>query len=350
MAKASYIIIIGIFALQACGDGGKEVSERTDAAADTVSVRLEAVSSADDTARVRASGLLHTEDEVRLSFKTGGIIASVMVEEGQRVRKGQVLATVNTTEVDAQRQLALLQLDKAQRDNRRAENLYRDSVATLEQVQNSRTAVDAARETLRQVDFNRGQATILSPVDGFVIRRLAQSGEMAAPGAPVLVLGALGGGSRWVLKTGVSDREWSAVQVGDNARVDFDAWPGRSFSAVVSSRSLAADPSNGTFQLELRVDFGVEKPATGMFGRAVITPTVIRKGYSIPYESLLEADGSRGFVFVSDDRRTVRRVPVTIASLSQERVFVSSGLEGHGWVVSSGSPYLRDGSAIRVQD
>lgn len=349
MGKSSYIII-GILALQACSDGGKEAAGRTDTSSDTVAVRLEAVAAADDTARIRASGLLHTEDEVRLSFKTGGVIASVPVEEGQRVRKGQLLATVNTTEIDAQRQLAMLQLDKAQRDNRRAENLYRDSVATLEQVQNSRTAVDAARETLRQVDFNRGHASIISPVDGFIIRRLAQPGEMAAPGAPVLVLGALGGGSRWVLKTGVSDREWSAVQTGDTARVDFDAWPGRSFPAVVSSRSLAADPTNGTFLLELRVGFGAEKPATGMFGRAVITPTVIRKGYSIPYESLLEADGSTGFVFVTDDRRTVRRVPVTIASLTQERVFVSSGLEGHAWVVTSGSPYLLDGSAIRVRD
>lgn len=344
------MFVIGTLALQSCSDGGKEAVGKADESADSVSVRLEAVAAADDTARIRASGLLHTEDEVRLSFKTGGIIASVMVEEGQRVRKGQLLATVNTTEIDAQRQLAMLQLDKAQRDNRRAENLYRDSVATLEQVQNSRTAVDAARETLRQVDFNRGHASIISPVDGFIIRRLAQPGEMAAPGAPVLVLGALGGGSRWVLKTGVSDREWSAVQTGDTARVDFDAWPGRSFPAVVSSRSLAADPTNGTFLLELRVGFGAEKPATGMFGRAVITPTVIRKGYSIPYESLLEADGSTGFVFVTDDRRTVRRVPVRIASLTQERVFVSSGLEGHAWVVTSGSPYLRDGSAIRVRD
>lgn len=344
------MIVIAGLALQGCGGKGKATEAGPAAEADTVAVRLEAVAAANDTARVRASGLLHTEDELRLSFKLGGVIASVAVEEGQRVRKGQLLASLDDTEIGAQRKLATIQLEKAQRDNRRAENLYRDSVATLEQVQNSRTAVDAAREALRQVDFNRRHATILSPVDGFVIRRLSQSGEMAAPGAPVLVIGALGGGSRWVLKAGVSDREWSALQSGDTARVEFDAWPGRSFPGVVSSRSLAADPSNGTFQLEVRVDFGSEKPATGMFGRAVITPTVIRKGYSIPYESLLEADGSRGYVFVTDDRKTVRRVSVTIASLSQERVFVASGLEGHGWVVTAGSPYLRDGSPIRVRD
>jgi RND family efflux transporter MFP subunit len=350
MEKITFMIMVAACALQGCGEGGKASETGNAEVGDTVAVRLEAVMSAADTARVRASGLLHTEDELRLSFKLGGIIASLPVEEGQRVRKGQLLATLDDTEIDAQRKLATIQLDKALRDNGRAENLYRDSVATLEQVQNSRTAVEAAREALRQVDFNRRHATILSPVDGFVIRRLAQSGEMAAPGAPVLVIAALGGGSRWVLKAGVSDREWSALQSGDTAAVEFDAWPGRRFPGVVSSRSLAADPANGTFQLEVRVDFGKERPATGMFGRAVITPTVIRSGYSIPYASLLEADGPSGYVFVTDDRRTVRRVPVTVAALSQERVFVSSGLEGHGWVVTAGSPYLRDGSPIRVRD
>jgi len=348
MLKSTHVIIIIGLSLQACG-GRQEESVRT-VASDTVPVRLEPVAPADDTARIRVSGLLHTEDELRLSFRMGGIIASLSVEEGQRVRKGQQLAALNTTEFDAQLQLATLQLDKALRDNRRAESLFRDSVATLEQVQNSRTAVEAARETLRQATFHRRHAAVVSPVEGFVIRRLSQPGEVAAPGAPVVVIGALGGASRWVLRAGVSDREWSSVRVGDSARLAFDAWPGRAFAGVVSHRALAADPANGTFAMEVRVDIGDERPATGIFGRAVITPTVIRKGSSIPYESLLEADGPRGYVFVTDDRRTVRRVPVTIAALTQDRVFVTSGLEGHAWVVTAGSPYLKDGSPIRVRD
>jgi len=217
-------------------------------------------------------------------------------------------------------------------------------------VQNSRTAVEAARESVKQVGFNRKHATITAPVDGFVIKRLSNPGEMISPGMPVVVIGALGDGSKWVLKAGVSDREWSSIQPGDRASVFFDAWAGRSFPGVVTTKALAADPMNGTFPVELRVDFGSEKPATGMFGRAEVVPSALRSGFSIPYESTLEADGDKGHVFVTDDRKTVRMVEVTIASLTQQRVYILSGLEGHPYVVTAGSPYLKDGSPIRVRD
>ncbi len=332
-----------------CGDGVKEDYVEP-VASDTIPVRIEPVSAFGDTSRIRISGLLHTEDELRLSFKIGGVIAAVSVEEGQRVRKGQLLATLNATEIDAQLQLATIQLEKAQRDNQRAENLYRDSVATLEQVQNSRTAVAAAREALKQVTFNRQHASIVAPTDGFVIKRMSNPGEMISPGMPVVVMGALGGGSKWVLKAGVSDREWSVIRPGDRTDVTFDAWPGRHFPGVVTTKALAADPANGTFMVDLRVDFGSEKPATGMFGRAEVIPSEVSQGYSIPYESLLEADGEKGHVFVTDDRKTVRMVEVTIASLTQQRVYIRSGLEGHSFVVTAGSPYLKDGSLIRIRD
>lgn len=348
MRKAFVLILLVPF-IMSCGSGKKDRKPEL-ALSDTIPVRLEPVSASGDTSGIRISGLLHTEDELRLSFKIGGMIAGVSVEEGQRVGRGQLLATLNATEIDAQVQMASIQLEKAVRDNKRAENLYRDSVATLEQVQNSRTAVAAARETMKQVGFNRRYASIVSPVEGFVIKRLSNPGEMASPGSPVVVIGSLGGGSRWVLKAGVSDREWSSIKEGDKTTVSFDAWPGRSFPGVVASRALAADPANGTFLVEVRVDFGTEKPATGMFGRAEVKSSVVRQGYSIPYESLLEAEGDRGYVFVTDDRKTVKLVEVTIGSLTQQRVQIVSGLEGHSYVVAAGSPYLKDGSPIRVQD
>jgi RND family efflux transporter MFP subunit len=347
--RKPFFFILSVSLFLSCGEGSKEVKMEP-ATSDTIPVRIEPVLTAGDTSRMRISGLLHTEDELRLSFKIGGVVAGVSVEEGQRVRKGQLLATLNSTEIDAQLQMASIQLEKALRDNQRAENLYRDSVATLEQVQNSRTAVEAARESVKQVSFNRKHATITAPVDGFVIKRLSNPGEMISPGMPVVVIGALGGGSKWVLKAGVSDREWSSIQAGDRASVFFDAWSGRSFPGVVTTKALAADPMNGTFPVEVLVDFGSEKPATGMFGRAEVVPSALRSGFSIPYESLLEADGDKGHVFVTDDRKTVRMVEVTIASLTQQRVQILSGLEGHPYVVTAGSPYLKDGSPIRVRD
>ena len=74
----------------------------------------------------------------------------MLVKEGDRVKKGQLLDTLKSTEIAAQVQQVNLALEKAQRDYQRASKLYKDSVATLEQLQNAKTGVDIARQNLQQ--------------------------------------------------------------------------------------------------------------------------------------------------------------------------------------------------------
>jgi RND family efflux transporter MFP subunit len=275
-----------------------------------------------------------------------GVIESILVTEGQQVKKGQLLATLKSTEIAAQVQQVQLAVDKAQRDYQRAVNLYKDSVATLEQLQNAKTGVDIARQNLQQAAFNQQYAKIYAPSDGFIVKKIGSAGELAGPGSPVLFMNSVSGSSKWILKTGVPDKEWAVIAVGNKATVTFDAFPGKSFHAVVSKKALAADAVSGSFELQLQVDFGKEQPATGIFGTASITPSHASEGYSIPYEALLEANGKSGFVFVTDDRRTVKKVPVTISSIANNTAYISSGLQGHPYVVTSGSPYLADNSSI----
>ncbi len=150
------------------------------------------------------------------------------------------------------------------------------------------------------------------------------------------------------MKTGVADKEWSVLEVGNKAVVRFDAFPGKTFSAIVSRKSLAADPVSGSFELQLQINFEKEQPAAGMFGNAAITPSGQITAYTIPYEALLEANGKTGYVFVSDDQRTVKKVTVTISAITNNVAYIEDGLQGHRFVVSAGSPYLSDGSAIVV--
>jgi multidrug efflux pump subunit AcrA (membrane-fusion protein) len=81
-----------------------------------------------------AAGQFTTDDETNLAFKTGGVVNRVLVKEGDAITKGQLLATLNMTEVNAMAEQASLALQKAQRDYERASNLYKDSVATLERM------------------------------------------------------------------------------------------------------------------------------------------------------------------------------------------------------------------------
>lgn len=326
---------------QACGEA------RTDTAttAEAVPVRTIKLMPAERPVQVTVSGLFSTDDESVLSFKTGGIIRSILVREGDRVKAGQLLAAIDLTEIEAQVKQAELGLEKATRDQQRAENLHRDSVVSLEQLQNARTARELATQQYTAAQFNRQYAQIRASSDGYVLRKFMQEGQLAGPGTPVLQVNGAGRGT-WVLKAGISDKDWARVAQGDSATVMSDALPGRTLNGVVRSRSMGADPASGQFQVEIAVQAEADVPvASGLFGKAVVHTSIPFRGWAVPLESVLDGDGDNGYVFTVKDGKAVK-TPVRIAGITPSEVLISNGLEHAVELVVSGSPYLTDGSTV----
>jgi RND family efflux transporter MFP subunit len=303
---------------------------------------------------VSVSGQFTTDDEVLLSFKTGGIIQRIMVKEGDAVKQGQLLATLNPVEINAQVQQAQLGFEKAQRDFRRVENLYKDSVATLEQLQNAKTALDIAGEQVKTAQFNRAHSQITATANGYVLRKLASEGQMVQPGTPVLETNGAQSGN-WLLRVNVSNKEWATISIQDKASVEVEAVPGKTFQGTVSRKSEGIQSQTGSFTADIRLTG--EKPsaiAFGMFGKAVISPvtvtaTAAHGPWAIPYDALLEGDGNTGYVFITNDNKTAHKIPVTIAGMEADKVIISNGLQQAAALIISGSAYLTEGSSITVK-
>ena len=152
MKRFAYIpLILIILAGASCG---KKTSVAVNPS-DIIPVKLIPIEKGNSNDPIAVSGQFTTDDEVVLSFKTAGVINQVFVKEGDAVSQGQVLATLQLTEINAQVQQAQLAVDKAMRDYNRSLNLYHDSVATREQVQNVKTGLDLARQQLNAAQFNR---------------------------------------------------------------------------------------------------------------------------------------------------------------------------------------------------
>lgn len=296
---------------------------------------------------ISASGNFSTKDETLLSFKVGGIVSKIYVQEGDAVKKGQVLATLDLTEVQSGLNQSKLAYEKALRDNERVGRLYRDSVATLEQFQNSKTALDIAEQQLKTVEFNLSYAQIRATQNGFVLRKFANPGQQVASGAPVLQINGATQGN-WVLQATVNDQNWSTIAIGDQATL-FGSDSADSIPGTVVRKSQAADPVTGAYWVEVApIQQENLKLASGMFGKALIAPTEQTEGWQIPYESLLDAQGNEGFVFVTDDGILAKKIRVKLGKISSGSVQVLSGLEGHRKLIVSGSAYLTDGSSIQL--
>jgi RND family efflux transporter MFP subunit len=342
LALLGFIVVV----VQSCTDG-KGASHAIPKASEPVPVRVMALVPSSGHTVIKASGQLTTDEETVLGFKTAGIVSRVNVREGDAVRKGQLLATLDLTEINAGVAQARIAAEKAQRDFKRARNLYADSVATLEQFQNAETAVAVASRQLEAAEFNRSYSEIHAPADGFVLKKFVNAGQVVSTGDPVLLTNAVNTRG-WVLKVAVSDRQWSQLRIGDEASVELDAFPERTLKSRVTRKFETADPASGAFAVELSVQPDGLKLATGMFGAAQFYTHETQPGWSVPFEAVLDADGREGFVFITTDGKTAHKRPVVIESFNSQYVVVSAGLESGQRLIVSGSAYLADSSNIRL--
>src|ERR1700754_3066361 len=169
------------FALVKCGENKTGVTGQR-SAEDPILVKLQPIATGSHSRTLQYSGLIASNSEARLSFKIGGIVSKIYVKEGDHVAAGQLLATLDLTEINAQVQQASQNLEKSQRDEGRMTNLYRDTVASLEQLQNTHTQLTVAKEALRIARFNQQYAQIRAATAGTILQKLMNEGEYAAAG------------------------------------------------------------------------------------------------------------------------------------------------------------------------
>jgi len=334
-----------------CSGDAEAEADDDEAAPDTARVEVVRVETQTQALPIRTSGRLARKTELDLAFKVGGVVDDVLVEEGEAVRRGQVLARLQQTEMRAQAQAAESGLEKAKRDLARVKRLYRDSVATLEDVQNARTAVEQAASDAQIASFNRRHATITAPMGGQILNRRAEESEFAPPGEPVLTLGADAQG--WVVRVGLADRDVVRLTRGDSAVVTFDAFPRRTFPAVVTQIADAAASVSGTFEVELTVPDLGERLKSGFIGKVDIFPSASAHHTVVPVEALVEGGGGEGVLYVLGSDSTAapraRRTRVRIVRLTGEEIAVAGGaLDSTSRVVTAGAPHLTDGQLVEV--
>ncbi len=296
---------------------------------------------------IETTGIVAARDELRLSFKLGGVVQQITVREGDRVRRGQLLASLDPTEIAAQVEQARQLSEKARRDLARGEALQADQVIPLEQLQNLQTQAEVARAQLQAARFNEMSARIVAPGDGVVLRRLVEERETAAPGQVVLAVGSEDHG--YIVRFAVADRSVVQLRRGDAVTLTLDAWPDERFEARIAQIAGAADVASGLFPVEASITNAARPLASGMVGRVRMTPaggssdTLLH----VPIGAVLAGDGENAEVFIAEGDVAKRRA-VKVAFITADTVAIREGVAAGEQVISAGAPYLEDGDRIAV--
>ncbi len=311
---------------------------------------------------VRGTGTLESVQEVPLAFKVGGRIRDLPLEEGTPIRQGQILGHLDPADLAAQLSVAEAgrqqaeagvgragaELDqaratagRARADFQRLQQLFRDGIlsrADLDAAQEKLRVAEAAAkameasglqarrgvalaqgtESLQRIAFAEGR--LLSPVDGLLVRRLREPGDIVPAGTPVLTV--VSTRKLWV-RAWVDETALGHLRLGQPAQVEFRSQPGRAYPARVDRISRQTDRQTHELLVDVEM-LGLPE------GFAVGQRADVRIGVSGPGEALrvpaAYVDRAHGACFVNRDGR-VHRVAVKVGFAGSDYVEILGGLQ-----------------------
>lgn len=335
------LIGAAVLALAGCGKAVPEA--RPDA---PPQVRIARVGGVGSVAEVSGVGTVALRRESQLGFTSPGRVLRVMVNEGDQVRPGQLLASLDATSVSADVARAVAERDRAGAEYRRSETLLRQGWVTRPRVESARAAYLAAQAQVSAAGFQRGAASVTAPGAGIVLARLVEPGQVVAAGTPVIVLGEAASGL--VLRVPLSDRDAARVRPGAPAVVTVDALGPEPFAGQVVEVGGRADRATGTFAVEVALP-----PAPGLRSGQIGSVRIVARDAAatiprVPPTAVFAARAGEGFVYIVDPatrRATLRKVRV--AETGDAGVEVVGGVRPGEFVATSRVDRLRDGMTIQ---
>lgn len=300
------------------------------------------------------AGMIEAVDSVQLSSRVMGHIRELNVVQGQAVKKNELLFVIDPVDTQGAVDLArqnLVQAEAALKDARldyeRFKNLYQDEAVNKQQLEKmrmnyevsaSRVAQAKAGLTVAQGQINYTRIT--APMDAIVTAKLANEGDMANPGHPVLTLE---DPARMRVRAGVPEAVFRGLKIGDGVSVEVNGLS-QPVSATVTRMTPTADAQAHTYPVTL--DVSAPGLRSGAFAR-VLFPQGTRQSLLIPQAALLDRAGVRG-VFVADkDGIAHYRMVRSGAVQANGMIEVLAGLDaGERVVVSLGDSQIRNGDRI----
>ncbi len=333
---------IAALALPGCG-AGEPASAQARATEVATPVRLAPIERAPARDSLEVPGLVVPRDTLELGFPAGGVILDVLVDAGDEVRAGQVLARLDGTAARAAAAQARESLARAERDLARARTLSGSGSLSVASFEDAQTGVEVARASVSAAGFALRYATLRAPADGWVDARMADPREVIGAGMPVLRIASRERG--WVLTVAVPDRTVAHLHVGDAASVTLDAAPDRAFEARVVEIARLPTQGMGTYDVQLAFTAPPDLTMrTGLVGRASIP---VGESYStaVPLASLIDGRDHDAAVLVIEGGRA-RRVPVHVAFFRGERAVLTTPLDGLESVIGAGADRLDPGALV----
>jgi RND family efflux transporter MFP subunit len=336
---------------------------------------------------ISLSGNIKPAKTVKLAYKLAGVIENVLVEEGQSVSKNDIVMALDAydyqlsakaaqaawkssklkmeSQVPSKIEQAKAKLDVVEKTYGRMKALYESGAISIAQMEQAEAEYIAASNTYQEAldareyteieleqaealqdsaQSNLNDTKLVSPINGVVLKKLAEEGETVAAGYPVLILGELG---EVETEVGITDGSINNIAKGQSAKV-YVYGIEKEFVGMISEVGAMADPETRTFPVKVKIenDEGLLKP--GMIAKVTI-PISEQTSMFVPVDSIMNMPEGT-IVFVYDEKGgIVHKRKVVTGNLIKDRVEVKEGLKEGDQIVVEGQFKLKDKDKIQVE-
>jgi membrane fusion protein, multidrug efflux system len=302
-------------------------------------------------------------EQVEVGSKVLGYLDAILVDRGDRVRKGQLIALVRPSDLPGQVAAArgsYAQIESnaalAKANYARAQKLKPAGVLSDQELEQSASAVAsteaaeaAAKAQLDALGVRLGETRINSPIDGYVARRRLDPGALVGPTTTSGSIATIVRVDRLRAFINVNERDALAVTTGMPARVVLDALPEVPVAGVVVRVSPAIDADSRTVEAEVQIKNADGKLRPGMYGRGFVRLALHQRAMVVPVTAVqINSRGQSVFV-VAGEQAKIRAIVIGTEVDGGSALEVVSGLHPGEQVVIAGSDGLSDGAKVQVR-
>ncbi len=294
---------------------------------------------------INAVGTIRYRQETPLGFTTAGKVATVRFDAGDYVKRGALLAALDTTDVGADLSVAEAERFRAESEFSRIKSLYADGWVTKARYEASEAAVKEAAARVSKAGFAKGTSQLYAPSSGVVITRNVQPGQIVAAGSPALILGEADEG--FVFRVPIIDRDAATLRVGMAAEIALESLGGNPISAAITAIDGRANDATGAFNVQFRI---AARPQirSGQIGTVKINlPPANDGSVQIPASALFGIRTGEGLVYIVNADNIVETRNVVIGKVTDGFVMVTGGINPGDVIVAAGAEKLRNGVKVK---
>jgi membrane fusion protein (multidrug efflux system) len=322
---------------------GKAKDEDSSEADTSVPVEVQPVRRAAMVAVYSGTAPIEAHEEAEVVAKVGGEVRQILVEEGDMVQDGQLLARLDGDRLRLELAQAEANLRKLERDYNRVKELSEKGLVAKGTAENTKYDLDALRATYDRARLELSYTEIRAPIAGVISARYIKVGNTITPNTSTFRVTDL---DPLVAYVHVPEKEFRKLAPNQKADVVVDALAGERFVGTISRISPTVDPQTGTFRARVEVPDETRRLKPGMFARVNIVYERRDDALQVPRTAILDGDGDQSVYVIVNGKAEQRRVKPGLSNSGW--VEIVEGLQGDESVVVVGQGGLKTGTPVKV--